>query len=187
MRPVLLSAVLLAIAAGPAFAQMSPPPRNLGTVPTVVGQATTTPPAAMPLAADTAPIARPGNVIGTGQSLPMSDKAGNIGPTDTHTPYAARLPDPGVGENTDPHAFLTAARQALAANRTGEAQEALERAESRLLVRSVPPSRANTPSGQTVIQQIAAARQALGMGDRAGALAKIDEALQNPELAEPVK
>jgi hypothetical protein len=177
MRPIPLSVMLLAIAAAPAMAQLSPPPQSLGTMP-----------AASPgSSAPGAPIARPGNEIGTGQSLPLSDKAGNIGPSDTTTPYAARLPDPGVDENAAPRAFLEAAQQALAAGRTGAAQEALERAETRLLIRSVRPSQANTPSSEPAVQQVSEARQALGMGDRAGALAKIGDALANPELAAPVK
>jgi hypothetical protein len=134
-----------------------------------------------------APIARPGNDIRTGQSLPLSNNAGNIGPADTTTPYAARLPNPGVGENADPRAYLEAARSSLAAGRTGEAQEAMERAETRLLIRSVRPSQASMPSQEPVVQQITEARQALGMGDRSGAMAKLDAALSNPELGQPSK
>jgi hypothetical protein len=162
MRPIAVSTLLLALAAAPAMAQMTAAPAG-------------------------APIARPGNDIGTGQSLPLSDKAGNIGPADTTTPYAARLPTPDVGDNAGPRAFLEAARTSLAAGRTGEAQEAMERAETRLLIRSVRPSQASMPSQEPAVQQISEARQALGMGDRSGAMAKIDAALNNPEMAAPVK
>jgi hypothetical protein len=187
MRPFALATLLVTVAVTPALAQMSPPPQPLGTLPAgrvTIAQTAPSQPAAAPM---TAPIARPGNDIGTGQSLPLSNNAGNIGPSDTTTPYAARLPSPGVGENADPRAFLEAARSALAAGRTGEAQEAMERAETRLLIRSVRPSQAGTPSHEPVIQQITEARHALGQGDRAGAIAKLTDALNNPELGQPTK
>ena len=184
MRPLAVSTLLLAIAATPAMAQMSPPPQALGTMPAAMQPMHTAQAAPAPMGA---PIARPGNDIGTGQSLPLSSNAGNIGPSDTKTPYAARLPSPDVGDNAAPRAFLEAARSSLAAGRTGEAQEAMERAETRLLIRSVRPSQANMPSQEPVVQQITEARQALGMGDRSGAMAKLDAALNNPELAQPTK
>lgn len=198
MRPIPRSPLLLALAAGPlllapalvspAAAQMSPPPHPLGTLPAgAPAPAPTAPSYARPAPAPAnpnAPIARPGNDIGTGQSLPLSDKAGNIGPGDTRHEYAARLPSPDVNDNAAPRAFLEAARNALASGQTGLAQEALERAETRLLIRSVKPSQANIPSGEPVIRQIAEARHALGNGDRAGCLDKINAALANPELAQ---
>src|SRR5690348_11620523 len=82
--------------------------------------------------------ARPGNEIGTGMSLPLSDKAGNILPEQDGSSIAGRLPPPPLEENASVRDFLVAARGALAAGRTGEAQEALERAETRALDRSVP-------------------------------------------------
>jgi hypothetical protein len=91
------------------------------------------------------------------------------------------LPIPAIDENAPPSAFLHAARDALGAGRVGEAQEALERAETRALDRSVRPSRANTPSGQTLVQQINNARAALGTGDRTATVAAIDTALANPD------
>jgi hypothetical protein len=71
-----------------------------------------------------------------------------------------------------------AARQALAAHQTGAAQEALERAETRALDRSVAPSQAGDPSGQRLIKQINDARNALSTGDTAGAMQIIDSALR---------
>lgn len=188
MRPFALATLLVTVAATPALAQMSPPPHPLGTLP--AGQAAPMPKTQTAPAAATAPqspIARPGNDIGTGQSLPVSNNAGNIGPADTSTPYAARLPSPDIGENASPRAFVEAARTALAAGRTGEAQEAMERAETRLLIRSVRPSQANNPSREPVIQQLTEARHALGQGDRAGAMAKLTAALNNPELGQQAK
>ena len=94
----------------------------------------------------------------------------------------ARLPVPAVAEDAPPSAFVAAARSAIAAGRIGEATEAIERAESRVLVRSVRPSRAQTPSDQALVRTLAEARGALGQGDRTSALAKLAEALGNPAL-----
>ncbi|MCC6717257.1 MAG: hypothetical protein IT555_05190 [Acetobacteraceae bacterium] len=99
----------------------------------------------------------------------------------------ARLPAPPVADEAPPSAFVTAARSAIAAGRTGEAIEAIERAESRVLVRSVRPSRAEIPSEQAPVRLLTEARQALGQGDRATALAKLAEALANPTLDSPVE
>ena len=82
--------------------------------------------------------ARPGNEIGTGASLPMSDKAGNITPDNTASRLAPNLPSPAIGENATPRDYLIAARTALLTGRTGEGQQALEMAETRALDRSVP-------------------------------------------------
>jgi hypothetical protein len=135
--------------------------------------------------AQTPPVARPGNDIGTGQSLPLSNNASNIGPSDTGSAIAPRLPTPPLDENAPPSAFLGAARVALMTGRTGEAQEAMERAESRALDRSVRPSQAGQASKQSLVQQIAQARGALSRGDRVGALRLIAVALHNPEASAP--
>lgn len=66
---------------------------------------------------------------------PVSDKASNITPADTRTPIAPELPPPPVADNASPLDFLHAARDALAHGKTGQAQEALERAEARALDR----------------------------------------------------
>jgi len=128
-----------------------------------------------------APAARPGNDIGTGQSLPLSSTAGNIVPGDTQNLVAGRLPVPTIDENAPPAAFIEGARQALAAGRTGEAQEAIERAESRALDRSVKPSQASDPSRQPLVQQLRDARMALGAGDKLRTMEILAAALNNPE------
>jgi hypothetical protein len=122
--------------------------------------------------------ARPGNVIGTGDSLPLSNNASNIGPSDTTNAIAPRLPSPNLGEGSSPRDFLIAARQALAGNRTGEAQEALERAETRALAGNVLATDINQPSQQLTIRNIASARQALASGNKSAAIQAIDIALQ---------
>ena len=116
-----------------------------------------------------------------GGKQPMSNTATNIGPSDTRTTYSPSLPAPPVDENAPPAAFLDAARNALAAGRTGEAQEALERAESRALDRSVKPSQAGEPSQQSLVTQIANARHMLASGDRTATLKAIETAAANPE------
>ncbi len=125
--------------------------------------------------------ARPGNVIGTGQSLPLSSAASNITPGDTQDLIAPRLPEPPVSDSAPPRDFLMAARRALAENQTGVAQEALERAESRALTRSVAPPAAGMPSGQPLVQIISNALRALAAHDVGTTVALIDQAAANPE------
>lgn len=121
--------------------------------------------------------ARPGNDIGTGQSLPLSNKAGNISPETTTSTIAPNLPSPPIGENASVHDYLTAARTALLLNHTGEAQQALEMAETRALDRSVPLFQTGTPSKSPLVDQIHAALQAVGAGDRGRAVQIIEAAL----------
>ncbi len=95
---------------------------------------------------------------------------------------AIRLPDPGVGDDAPPSAFIAAARTAIALNRLGEAMEAIERAESRLLVRNVRPSLAGTPSDQALVVQLRAARAALARGARAEVLDLLAGVAADPGL-----
>jgi hypothetical protein len=91
-----------------------------------------------------------------------------------------RLPLPPLPENDSPHAFLQAARSAVERGQTGEAQEALERAETQLLGRPVAMSSARETAGRRAVLDIGIARQALAVGDRAGTLHAIDDALAMP-------
>jgi hypothetical protein len=120
---------------------------------------------------------RPGHVPGVGDSFPASNKASNVTPSDTHSVIAPRLPAPAGGPNATPAAFLTDAQNALKARQTGRAQEALERAETALLQRSVPADQASVPDQSPGVQQIRAARDALAKGDIAGAQKAIAGAL----------
>lgn len=131
----------------------------------------------LPPTADPATGARPGNEIGTGMSLPMSDKAGNITPQDTGSALAARLPTPAVDDNAAARDFLIAARNALAAGRTGEAQEALERAETRLLDRSVPLFQTTTPIQDPMAERIQRVLHTLATGDRMQAMQVLEQAI----------
>ncbi len=100
---------------------------------------------------------------------------------------AVRLPDPPVADDAPVSAFIDAARTAIAAGRAGEAMEAIERAESRVLIRSVRPSRAGTPSDQDLVRMLAEARGFLRQGLRGPALEKLAEVAANPALDAPVE
>lgn len=111
-----------------------------------------------------------------GAGSPFSNNASNISGQDTRSEMAPRLPDPAAANNS-PQAYLAAAQRALASNRTGAAQEALERAETRLLSRSTDPSMAGSPDPAPMVQQIGAARRALAARDMAGARSAINAAM----------
>ena len=121
--------------------------------------------------------ARPGNEIGTGSSLPLSDKASNIAPGDTTSVIAPNLPSPPIGENASARDYLLAARSALLLGRTGEAQQALEMAETRALDRSVPLFQTNVASKNPLVEEVTQALQALSVGDRGRAVQIIEAAL----------
>lgn len=121
--------------------------------------------------------ARPGNEIGTGSSLPLSDKASNITPGDMRSTIAPNLPSPPVGENAPVRDYLMAARAALFAGRTGEAQQSLEMAETRALDRSVPLFQTNVASTAPLVEAIRNALQALSAGDRGRAVQVIEAIL----------
>ncbi len=111
-----------------------------------------------------------------GVGSPSSSTASNITAADTRSEMAPRLPDPNAGSNS-PQAYLAAAQRALASNRTGAAQEGLERAETRLLSRSTDPSMANMPDSSASVQAIGAARRALASRDTAAARSAISAAM----------
>lgn len=138
----------------------------------------------VPPGADPQTGARPGNEIGTGASLPMSDKAGNITPLDTTSILAPNLPSPSIGENASPHDYLLAARAALVLGRTGEAQQALEMAETRALDRSVPLFKTDVRIGDPLIGDIEQALKALSEGDRSKAVQIIEAALPRADKAQ---
>ena len=204
MRKLLLmSAATLGLAAGPVVAQTAPatpPAASDAAAPATpgmtgmrpmrgqqrqaVGMHRATPASAKPGNAHRAPASqaqdtgidapRTGDYRG-GAGSPSSTQASNISRQDTRSDIAPRLPDPG-GANT-PQALLQAAQRALASNRTGAAQEALERAETRALTRSTDPSAAGMPDSGSMVQSIGAARRALAARDIPGARAAISTAL----------
>ena len=110
-----------------------------------------------------------------------SNSASNTTPDNTRSEIAPRLASPVLPEGAPPAAYLQAARRAIAAGRSGEAQEALERAATRVLSRAVRPSRAGEPNGSPLIRTIAEARGAVAVADWSHALRLIALALQDPD------
>ena len=160
MRSLALSATVLAgVIGAPAFAQT-----------------TATTPQGVPAGANPDTGARPGNDIGTGMSLPMGTHASNINGSDTRSAIAPNLPSPSVGTGADAVAYLHAAQSSLQSGKTGEAQQSLEMAETRLLDRSVPQGQTDNPSNSQAVAQIHQALAALASGDRTGAMSAIQQA-----------
>jgi len=87
------------------------------------------------------------------------------------------LPSPNLPEGAKPSEALRAAQAALAAGRTGQVEEALEEAQTRMLDRSVALGQTNDPSDNPTVIQISQARQALAAHDRAGCLQLIQAAI----------
>ena len=164
MRTLLLActtaAGLLAAGLGPVAAQTATPPAPMS------GDAMA------PMSNDGA---RPGNDIGTGNSMPMSNSASNTSAANSKSQIAPRLPSPGIESGT-PEQFLKQAQQAIRAGRTGQAQEALERAETRALDRSTAPGQI-AASNDPLVMDISGARKALGRGNRGEALRMIQAAM----------
>lgn len=133
--------------------------------------------AQVPSGADPATGARPGHQIGVGDSLPRSGKGSNIVPADTRSNIAPTLPMATVGDDAASRDYLKAARASLVAGRTGQAQQSLEMAETRVLDRSVRQGETDTPSHSQLVSRIREARHALGGGDRTQAIQLIDLAL----------
>ena len=100
------------------------------------------------------------------------------------SPTGPRLPVPAVAQGAAPESLLLAARAAVRRGRLGEAEEALERAETRILDRQVAPASLAAPDVQPVVRDISAARRALTIGDRPAALWNIDDALQRLRQSE---
>ncbi len=92
------------------------------------------------------------------------------------TPLAP-LPEPAMPEGAKVSDYLRAAQGAIAANHLGEAESALEMAQTRLLDRSVPLGQTGVPSDNPLIGQIGQARQALQANDRQTCLQIIGSAL----------
>jgi hypothetical protein len=116
-------------------------------------------------------------LTGAAQAQPATRTPSNTTPPDTRLVMAPSLPAPPVPSAAPPSVFLSAARRAVAVGRTGEAQEALERAETRLLDRDLPSAAAPVPDNQRAVLAIGAARRALAAHDRRAAITAIDDAI----------
>jgi hypothetical protein len=143
----------------------------------VLGMTTMQALAQAPSGLDPATGARAGHQPGVGESLPLSNKASNIGPGDTQSNIAPTLPASSADTNATPRDFLRAARASLVAGKTGQAQQSLEMAETRALDRSVVQGQTSTPSDSRLVAEIRDARHALGGGDRSHCIQLIDLAL----------
>lgn len=130
-----------------------------------------------PAALDLTTGARPGHDPGQGDSFPKSDKASNISTGDMRSDLAPTLPSPSVDGDAIPDDYLRAARAALVAGQTGQAQQSLEMAETRSLDRVVSPGQGSAASDSHLVSRIRDALRAVGGGDNAGAIASIDLAL----------
>ncbi len=113
---------------------------------------------------------------GAGAGEPESRRPSNIDRADTRSDIAPALPMPPVRGNS-PDAYLAAANRALEHHQGGEAQEALERAETRLLDRSVPAGQGNMPERDPRLTQIHDARMALANRDWNAARQSIQQAM----------
>ncbi len=168
MRYVSLAAVALAgMTSLAVLAQTTPPAPPGSPIPTSL------PPGSVAQA----PGARPEHEPGVGASYPLSNRASNIRSSDTHSVLAPTLPTPALGPDATVQDYLRAARAALGAGQTGQAQQALEMAETRALDRSVPQGATNAASHSDLVARIGAARRALGAGHRNQAMQRIDAAL----------
>lgn len=192
MRNMLLASAMMLAMAGAAAAQTAPAASDGVTS----GAATSATPAeigatkparphpvmrhprrmAHPAATGAADI-RPGHEPGVGDSFPASNQASNITGGDTKSTIAPRLPAPAGGPNASAGTFLSDAQRALNAGQTGRAQEALERAETAMLQRSVPATMADSPSEAPDVTQVKMARDALANRDVPGAQRAITAAL----------
>jgi len=120
----------------------------------------------------------PGREYRGGAGSPSSSRASNSTSANTRSEIAPRLPDPSAGANTA-QGYLAAAQRALNSGRTGAAQEALERAETRLLSRSTEQSMAGSPDASPMVQQIGEARRALASRNTAAAKTAISAAMSS--------
>jgi hypothetical protein len=102
---------------------------------------------------------------------------GDMASSDIRSSISAAASMPPSLREASVKTFLQAARRALAARRMGEAQEALERAETRLLQSSAGLPHTSSSDGEHTLRDIAAARSAAAARDRQGALRAIDDAL----------
>ncbi len=115
---------------------------------------------------------------------PMSRRATNITSADTRSQISPSLPAPPVGPNATATQYLRAASDALARNRTGETQAALENAETFLLNRSVPQGAVGQPDQNPAVQDINGALQALSGRDHARAMELIRQAIPAAQRTE---
>jgi hypothetical protein len=157
MRPLLLAIVTFPTLVGvPAFAQ---------TVQPGPGKVVTGPP-------------------GLPSVEPVSRHASNITPNDTRSVIAPALPSSDLGPGATALDYLRAAESALASNQTGQAQAALENAETLLLTRSVPLGATSSPDRNPAVRNINTALQSLGSNDPQRAMNIVRRTIRMTQQAE---
>lgn len=90
----------------------------------------------------------------------------------------SRVGDEVASQVEGSRGWLTEAQRAVRRGQMGQANEFLERAETRMLTRSTEPALAGEPLRDSMVSHISAARQALGRRDRREAERQIEMALQ---------
>lgn len=114
---------------------------------------------------------------------PVSQHASNIAGMPIHSKIAPPLPSVDLGPNATATDYLHAAAKALTNHQTGLAQQALENAETLLLTRSVAHGAANAPDESQAVQNISAARRALGANDLTQSLDLVQKTIPMTEQA----
>jgi len=125
-------------------------------------------------------LGNPSSAGSPGRAAPSPGPASPTPPAAPSTPAFLRPPPPGPvgGANASVPQLIADARAAPAGGKSGEAEQALEMAESRLLNRSVVPSTAGNPIGDPLVSLLSQARQAIGSGDTASAMQLLDQLTQ---------
>lgn len=185
MRKLLMaSAALMGLAlSAPAWAQGTDTNTNAGG--TGTGGASTTQGVTSPMSGEATPQSgQNSQATGTmGSSDQTGSTMGGASGTAHHMQATSSGMVPALPVDGSPQHYLRVAREALRAHRGREAEDALERAETRLLDRSTPASAANQPDTAPAITQINQAREALGRRDWQQARQSIESAMNTPGLA----
>lgn len=163
----------------------------LGATALAQGTGSAAPPSASPPPMPPPNTAPAGAMPGSGEqpaamggNVPVSTKASNLDQQDqADGKVAPALPSPDLGPNASPVDYLRAAQSALAAGKTGEAQQSLEMAQTRLLDRSVPYGEVNKPINSPAIDTISKALQALAAGNTAQSTQLVQAAIPQAEAA----
>lgn len=111
------------------------------------------------------------------QHVRTVDHPTNLTSSDTHSRISPALPQPDVGPNATATQYLHAARRAIENHRLGQAQAALENAETYLLNRSVPQGQVNQQDENPAVHNIQQALDALGNHHVQQTLSLIDETI----------
>ena len=182
MRKILLLSAALLGFASTGYAQTAAPAPAAEPPASTPAEAMPAKPVAKPMHRRAMPVSsdseiRPGHEPGVGDSFPASDKASNVTAADSRSRIAPRLPAPAGGENASIPTLLKDAQTALDTKQSGRAQEALERAETAMLQRSVPVDQASSPDMAPGVTQVEMARKAIAAGDMAGAKKAVSAAM----------